>query len=51
TDIPSWFRTKRLHKYAQCFEGMSWEAIFQCKEADLEAKGVYTVGARGRLMK
>ncbi|KAJ6561328.1 hypothetical protein B0H10DRAFT_1788800, partial [Mycena sp. CBHHK59/15] len=44
-------RSKRLHKYEHCFHGMSWEDMLKLQEADLEDRGVYTVGARGRLMK
>ncbi|KAJ7938040.1 hypothetical protein B0H13DRAFT_1588108 [Mycena leptocephala] len=50
-DISSWLRSKRLHKYEHCFHGMSWEDMLKLQEADLEDRGVYTVGARGRMMK
>jgi hypothetical protein len=50
-DISSWLRSKRLHKYEHCFHGMSWENMLKLQEADLENRGVYTVGARGRFMK
>ncbi|KAJ7690562.1 hypothetical protein B0H14DRAFT_2177303, partial [Mycena olivaceomarginata] len=50
-DISSWLRSKRLHKYEHCFHGMSWEDMLKLQEADLEDRGVYTVGARGRFMK
>ncbi|KAJ6597290.1 hypothetical protein B0H10DRAFT_1955325 [Mycena sp. CBHHK59/15] len=50
-DIPSWLRSRRLQKYDDCFQGISWPEMFKFTEADLEDRGVYTVGARGRLMK
>jgi hypothetical protein len=50
-DIGSWLRSKRLHKYGHCFQGVSWDEMFQFTESDLADKGVYTVGARGRLIK
>ncbi|KAJ7938556.1 hypothetical protein B0H13DRAFT_1483047, partial [Mycena leptocephala] len=50
-DIPSWLRSRRLQKYDHCFQGVSWSEMFKFTEADLEDRGVYTVGARGRLVK
>ncbi|KAJ7841823.1 hypothetical protein B0H14DRAFT_2782231 [Mycena olivaceomarginata] len=51
TSIPSWLRTRRLHKYEHCFQGISWAEMFKFTEADLEARGVCTLGARRRLIK
>ncbi|KAJ7488679.1 hypothetical protein B0H11DRAFT_1673317, partial [Mycena galericulata] len=50
-DIPSWLRSRRLHKYSHCFQGISWPEMLKYTEADFEHRGVYTVGARGRLVK
>ncbi|KAJ7693737.1 hypothetical protein B0H14DRAFT_3045062 [Mycena olivaceomarginata] len=50
-DIQAWLRSKRLHKYSGCFEGISWDDMLKLTESDLKDRGVYTVGARGRLMK
>ena len=50
-DIPAWLRGLRLHKYTQCFEGMTWEAIVVLDDATLEAKGVAALGARRRLLR
>ncbi|KAJ7858958.1 hypothetical protein B0H14DRAFT_2747837 [Mycena olivaceomarginata] len=51
TSIPSWLRTRRLHRYEHCFQGISWAEMFKFTEADLEARGVCTLGARRRLIK
>ncbi|KAJ7853981.1 hypothetical protein B0H14DRAFT_2757475 [Mycena olivaceomarginata] len=51
TSIPSWLRTRRLHKYEHCFQGISWVEMFKFTKADLEARGVCTLGARRRLIK
>ncbi|KAJ7924805.1 hypothetical protein B0H13DRAFT_1601324, partial [Mycena leptocephala] len=50
-DIQSWLRTKRLHKYSHCFQRISWDEMLKLTDSDLKNMGVYTVGARGRLMK
>ncbi|KAJ7826098.1 hypothetical protein B0H14DRAFT_2818013, partial [Mycena olivaceomarginata] len=42
---------RRLHKYEHCFQGISWAEMFKFTEADLEARGVCTLGARRRLIK
>ncbi|KAJ7800430.1 hypothetical protein B0H14DRAFT_2899807 [Mycena olivaceomarginata] len=51
TSIPSWLRTRRLHRYEHCFQGISRAEMFKFTEADLEARGVCTLGARRRLIK
>ncbi|KAJ6612483.1 hypothetical protein B0H10DRAFT_1807472, partial [Mycena sp. CBHHK59/15] len=43
--------SKRLHKYSNCFEGIPWDEMLTFDDSDLKDRGVYTVGARGRLMK
>ncbi|KAK7472966.1 Flap-structured DNA-binding and RNA-binding protein [Stygiomarasmius scandens] len=48
-DVPAWLKSLRLHKYTDCFQGMSWEQIVVLDEAALEAKGVVALGARRRL--
>jgi hypothetical protein len=50
-DIPAWLRGLRLHKYTQCFDGLTWEEIVVLDDATLEAKGVAALGARRRLMR
>ncbi|KAF8906469.1 hypothetical protein CPB84DRAFT_1813736 [Gymnopilus junonius] len=50
-DIPGWLRGLRLHKYTQCFEGLSWQEIVVLDDATLENKGVAALGARRRLLR
>jgi hypothetical protein len=50
-DIPAWLRGIRLHKYTECFEGMSWEAMVVLDDSTLEGKGVAALGARRRLLR
>lgn len=50
-DIPSWLRSLRLHKYTQCFDGLTWQEIVVLDDATLEAKGVAALGARRRLLR
>ncbi|KAJ6497825.1 hypothetical protein C8R45DRAFT_984384 [Mycena sanguinolenta] len=50
-DVPAWLRSLRLHKYTQCFDGMTWEQMVELDEPTLEAKGIAALGARRRLMK
>lgn len=50
-DIPGWLRSLRLHKYTQCFEGLSWQEIVVLDDATLESKGVAALGARRRLLR
>jgi hypothetical protein len=50
-DIPGWLRGLRLHKYTQCFDGLTWEEIVVLDDATLEAKGVVALGARRRLLR
>jgi len=50
-DIPAWLKSLRLHKYTQCFDGLTWEDMVNLDDATLEAKGVVALGARRRLLK
>ncbi|KAF9476371.1 hypothetical protein BDN70DRAFT_882550 [Pholiota conissans] len=50
-DIPGWLRSLRLHKYTQCFDGITWEEMVVLDDATLEAKGVAALGARRRLLR
>jgi hypothetical protein len=50
-DIPGWLRGLRLHKYTQCFDGLTWEEMVVLDDATLEAKGVVALGARRRLLR
>jgi hypothetical protein len=50
-DIPAWLRGLRLHKYTQCFDGLTWEEIVVLDDTTLEAKGIAALGARRRLLR
>jgi len=50
-DIPAWLRSLRLHKYTQCFDGLTWQQIVVLDDAALEARGVAALGARRRLLR
>ena len=50
-DIPGWLRGLRLHKYTQCFDGLSWQQVIALDDAALESKGVAAVGARRRMLR
>ena len=50
-DIQGWLRGLRLHKYTQCFDGLTWEEMVVLDDATLEAKGVVALGARRRLLR
>ncbi|KAK1225280.1 Flap-structured DNA-binding and RNA-binding protein [Marasmius sp. AFHP31] len=50
-DIPAWLKTLRLHKYTECFAGMTWQEIVVLDEDQLEKMGVTALGARKRLTK
>jgi len=50
-DIPGWLRGLRLHKYTQCFDGMTWQEIVELDDEALEKKGIVTLGARRRLLR
>ncbi|KAI9491393.1 hypothetical protein BDB00DRAFT_726150, partial [Zychaea mexicana] len=50
-DIPSFFRSLRLHKYTSHFESMKWQDILKMSDEELEAKGVAALGARRKMLK
>jgi len=50
-DIPGWLRGLRLHKYTQCFDGLTWEEMVVLDDVTLEARGVAALGARRRLLR
>ena len=45
TDVPSWLRTLRLHKYTDNLKDMRWQDLVMLDDAGLENKGV---AAKGR---
>ncbi|KAJ4483671.1 hypothetical protein J3R30DRAFT_3698575 [Lentinula aciculospora] len=50
-DVPAWLKSLRLHKYNDCFTGMSWEDMIDLNEEQLEKRGVVALGARRRMIK
>jgi hypothetical protein len=51
TDIPSWLRTLRLHKYTDNLKDMNWQDLVQLDDEGLERRGVAAKGARSKLLK
>ncbi|KAF9528506.1 hypothetical protein CPB83DRAFT_854283 [Crepidotus variabilis] len=50
-DIPGWLRSLRLHKYTQCFDGLTWQQMVVLDDAALETRGIAALGARRRLLR
>ncbi|KAF5388854.1 hypothetical protein D9757_005648 [Collybiopsis confluens] len=50
-DIPAWLKSLRLHKYTDCFTGMTWEEMIDLTDEQLEKKGVVALGARRRMIR
>lgn len=50
-DVPVWLKSLRLHKYTDCFQGMTWEQMVDLNDEQLEKKGVVALGARRRMIK
>jgi len=50
-DVPVWLKGLRLHKYTDCFKGMTWEEMIDLNDEQLEKKGVVALGARRRMIK
>ncbi|KAI8621398.1 hypothetical protein BC830DRAFT_1058195 [Chytriomyces sp. MP71] len=51
SDVPSWLKSLRLHKYAVVFDGCTWRDMVKMTDTELEAKGVLALGARNKLLK
>ncbi|KAI8855182.1 hypothetical protein BC829DRAFT_2062 [Chytridium lagenaria] len=51
SDIPSWLRSLRLHKYTPVFEGYNWKDMIKLNDDGLQANGVSALGARRKLLK
>ncbi|KAJ3103939.1 hypothetical protein HDU97_009751 [Phlyctochytrium planicorne] len=51
SDIPSWLRSLRLHKYTPIFEGYDWKDMIKLNDDGLQAHGVSALGARRKLLK
>lgn len=50
-DIPAFLRSLRLHKYTEIFEHDDWRKMIFLTDAELEQRGVKTIGARRKLLK
>jgi hypothetical protein len=50
-DIPTWFRSLRLHKYTTIFEHDDWRKIIRMSEDQLIERGVAALGARRKMLK
>jgi len=48
TDVPSWLKSLRLHKYAHLFSLLTYEEMLALTEEQLELQGV-TKGARHKI--
>lgn len=51
SDVASWLRSLRLHKYTTNFEGDNWREMVLLDDVGLENKGVSALGARRKLLK
>ncbi|THY67114.1 hypothetical protein D6C97_01115 [Aureobasidium pullulans] len=51
SDIPSWLRSLRLHKYTDQLKDMHWQDLVQLDDDALDKKGVNALGARRKLLK
>ncbi|KAG9599927.1 SAM domain-containing protein, partial [Aureobasidium melanogenum] len=51
SDIPSWLRSLRLHKYTDQLKDMRWQDLVQLDDDALDKKGVNALGARRKLLK
>lgn len=51
SDIPSWLRSLRLHKYTPIFEHMVWVDMINLTDEDLIDRGVAALGARRKMLK
>ncbi|KIK68919.1 hypothetical protein GYMLUDRAFT_53443 [Collybiopsis luxurians FD-317 M1] len=50
-DVPAWLKSLRLHKYTDCFKGMTWEEMIDLDDEQLEKRGVVALGARRRMIR
>ena len=51
SDIPTWLRILRLHKYTPNFIDCDWKSMVVMTDNDLEQKGVAALGARRKMLK
>ena len=51
TDIPSWLKSLRLHKYSAILQNIYWEDLVELDDDYLTGHGVAALGARRKLLK
>lgn len=51
TDIPSWLKSLRLHKYSAILQHIYWEDLIELDDDYLTGHGVAALGARRKLLK
>jgi hypothetical protein len=51
SDIPSWLRSLRLHKYTDNLKDLRWQDLIELDDEGLEKRGVNALGARRKMLK
>lgn len=51
SDIPSWLRSLRLHKYTDNLKDLMWQELVELDDEGLEKRGVNALGARRKMLK
>ena len=51
SDIPSWLRSLRLHKYTDNLKDLNWKDLIELDDEGLEKRGVNALGARRKMLK
>jgi hypothetical protein len=51
SDIPSWLRSLRLHKYTDNLKDLKWQELIELDDEGLDKRGVNALGARRKMLK
>lgn len=51
TNIPSWLKSLRLHKYSEALGAKKWDELIYLDDDSLEKMGISALGARRKLLK
>lgn len=51
SDIPTWLRSLRLHKYTDNLKDLKWQELVELDDEALEKRGVNALGARRKMLK
>lgn len=51
TNIPSWLKSLRLHKYSEALGAKKWDELIYLDDDTLEKMGISALGARRKLLK